>query len=156
MKADGYVVDTTALLDEICKILPQAGTVPLRISGNSMVPFLVHGRDTVYLSPVTRPLRRGDMVLYQRCNGTYILHRIAGQKNGQYYMVGDAQTMLEPGILPQQIHGMVVAVDRKGRREKPGSFWWEFFEKIWIRLVPFRPLLFKGYGFIRILTGKKE
>lgn len=54
-------------------LLDDTQAVPLVIS--SMTPFLVHGRDTVYLSKVSGPIKKGDMVLYQRSSVRYILHR---------------------------------------------------------------------------------
>lgn len=149
-------IDTTALLDKVCEMLPQAGMVPLKVCGNSMAPFLVHQRDTVYLSPVSRPLRRGDIALYRRVGGAYIMHRVQKLEPGGYCFVGDAQTVLEHGIRENQICAVVVAVERKGRREQPGTFWWEFFRRAWVRVVPLRPLLFRVYGGLRRLAGKKE
>lgn len=34
---------------------------------------------------------------------------------------------------------LVTAVRRKGKLLQPGSFWWDFFEKVWIRVIPLRP-----------------
>lgn len=145
MKEKVRVVDTTEFLDTLCELLETTERVPLLISGSSMTPFLVHCRDMVYLSPPTRPLRRGDMALYRRDNGAYVLHRVVRQEPEGYCMVGDAQTQLEHGIRPDQIRGVVVEVERKGRRQGPGSFWWEFFAKVWIRVIPLRPHLMKIY-----------
>lgn len=155
MNSDHDVMDTTALLDELCEILPRARVVPLRISGNSMSPFLVHRRDTVYLSQFTRPLRRGDIVLYQRLGGAYILHRIYRLERDGYCFVGDGQTMLEHGVREEQLRAVVIAAERKGHRQQPGTFWWEFFEKVWIRVVPMRPMISRAYGWVKRLRKKK-
>ena len=140
MKQNTTVLPPEVLLEEYRLLLadPQIQALPLIVSGNSMSPFLIHGRDTVYLSRLTRPVRRGDILLYQRGNGAYILHRVWKAGDGSYTMVGDAQTALEPGIRDDQIIAIVTAVERKGKRMAPGSFWWEFFEKVWIRMVPLR------------------
>ena len=61
-------------------------------------------------------------------------------------IVGDAQTQLERGIRQDQIIAVVTAVIRKGQRMAPGSFWWEFFEKVWIRMVPLRGLVRRIHG----------
>ena len=141
------------LLEEYRRILaeePEVEALPLVISGSSMTPFLVHGRDTVYLSRLERPARRGDMLLYQRSCGQYVLHRVwKVEKDGTFTMVGDAQVELERGIREDQIIAVVTSVIRKGKRMGPGSFWWEFFEKIWIRMVPLRPFFWKVYSRLR-------
>ena len=43
----------------------------------------------------------------------------------------------------EQIFARIVRVKRKGRILEPGDFWWEFFEHVWIRILPAR----------RIITG---
>ena len=122
-------LEPQVLMPALLALMEETGTVPLVISGSSMTPFLVHGRDTVYLSKVTAPLKRGDMILYRRDCGAYILHRIFRSEGDTYTLVGDAQTMLEPGIRADQVLAVVTAVRRKGKLLKQGSFWWNFFEK---------------------------
>lgn len=149
MKKETRLVPPEVLLDEYKTILREnenARDLPLLISGNSMSPFLVHGRDTVYLSRLERPARRGDILLYQRQSGAYVLHRVYAVKPDGLTMVGDAQTVLEPGIRPEQIAAVVTRAERKGKPMTPGSFWWDFFEKIWIRIVPMRPLIWRIYS----------
>ena len=138
-------LEPQVLMPALLALMEETGTVPLVISGSSMTPFLVHGRDTVYLSKVTAPLKRGDMILYRRDSGAYILHRIFRSEGDIYTLVGDAQTMLEPGIRADQVLAVVTAVRRKGKLLKQGSFWWDFFEKVWIRMVPLRPAVRAAY-----------
>ncbi len=134
------------LMPQLLELLEVTEPVPLVISGSSMTPFLVHSRDTVYLSKIRQPLKRGDMVLYRRSSGNYILHRIYRAEEDSYTMVGDAQFQLEPGIRPDQILAVVTAVRRKGKLLQKGSFWWTFFEKVWIRMVFLRPAVMAGYA----------
>lgn len=143
------VVAPEVLMEDLLKTMEETQTVPLVISGSSMTPFLVHGRDTVYLSKIQRPLKKGDMILYRRDSGAYILHRICDLDGETYTLVGDAQTQREPGIRREQVLALVTAVRRKGRLLQPGSFWWEFFEKIWLRLIPLRPVIVQIYAAVR-------
>lgn len=129
------------LLKEYCALLASEESVealPLTISGNSMAPFLVHGRDTVYLSRITRALKPGDVVLYRRTNGSYVLHRIHSLQGDFYTMAGDAHPGVEPGIHKNQILAIMTSARRKGKLEKPGTFWWEFFRTVWLRIIPMR------------------
>ena len=143
MERNIRVLSPDVLLEEYRELLEdeRVEALPLLISGNSMSPFLVDGRDTVYLSRLTKPVKKGDVILYQRKNGAYILHRVYKIKNGSFTMLGDAQTEPEEGILPEQIVAVMTSADRKGKKETPGSFWWEFFEKVWIRIPAMRPPL---------------
>ena len=146
MESNVKVLTPEELIPPLLSLLEQTDNVPLVISGSSMSPFLAHHRDTVYLSKVRQPLRRGDMILYRRDNGRYILHRIYQTESETFTLVGDAQTVLEPNIRPDQVLALVTAVRRKGRHLEQGSFWWEFFRHIWIRMVPLRPWILYLYS----------
>lgn len=152
MEYNVKVVSPEVLMEPLLGLLEEAEAVPLVISGYSMTPFLTHHRDTVFLSKVTRPLKRGDMILYRRDSGAYILHRIFRVDGDTYTLVGDAHTQLEPGIREDQVLAIVTAVRRKGKLLQSGSFWWVFFEKVWIRMVPLRPLVTAAYG--RLIGAK--
>lgn len=149
MKTETKTIQPEILLEEYRRLLEdeqEIEALPLIISGNSMSPFLIHGRDTAFLSRLTRPARRGDILLYQRKNGAYVLHRVHTVTPQGLTMVGDAQDILEPGIQPDQIIAIVTRVVRKGKELKSGSFWWDFFEKVWIRMVPIRSAIWGIYS----------
>ena len=145
MKSNLNVLPPEELIPSLLELLEETDNVPLVISGGSMSPFLAHHRDTVYLSKIRSPLKRGDMILYRRTGGRYILHRIYQAEHDSYTLVGDAQTALERDITPEQVLAIVTAVRRKGKLLQPGSFWWEFFRLVWIRLVPLRPAILAAY-----------
>ena len=149
MEPKKRTVDIHTYLPVLMELLEQGESVSLTVTGNSMSPFLVHGRDTVYLSRLTRPVRRGDVLLYRRENGNYVLHRVFKAGPESLTMIGDAQTILEPGIQPEQVIAIVTRVERKGKPLGPGSFWWGFFEKIWIRIIPLRRGICRLYSWIR-------
>lgn len=152
MKTQTKTMEPKVLLEEYRRLLqedPSIDALPLVITGNSMSPFLIHGRDTVYLSRLTRSVRRGDMLLYQRENGNYVLHRVFKAAPESLTMIGDAQTILEPGIRRDQVIAIVTRVERKGIPLGPGSFWWGFFEKIWIRIIPLRRIAERLYSWVR-------
>ena len=146
------------LIEHLLELMNEAEAVPLLISGNSMVPFMVDGRDTVFLSKVRRKLKKGDMILYSRHSGIYVLHRICKVTIDEgmpvYSLVGDAQTIIENGIREDQILAVVTAVERKGKLLQNKNFLWFFFEKVWLRIIPIRPILLKMYTFIK--GGRKE
>ena len=139
-------IDPEELMPQLPQLLQQAQAVPLIISGNSMAPFLAHGRDTVYLSKLTGPLQRGDMILYRRKNGQYILHRIYRVREGKYDLIGDGQLVIELGICQEQILATVCAVRRKGKLLCKGNLCWEFYEHIWLALVPWRSRILRLYA----------
>ena len=147
MKPELRVEEPQVLMPKLLALLEAAESVPLVISGNSMSPFLTHRRDTVYLSRVQRPLKKGDMILFRRDSGDYILHRILRMENGMYILIGDAQNWVEP-VRDDQVLALVTAVRRKDKLLKEGDFWWFFFEKIWIRMIPLRCPVMKLYALV--------
>ena len=112
----------------------------------SMSPFLIHARDYIYFRKPDRELRRGDMVFFQRDSGQFVMHRILKVRKEGFYLVGDGQTQVEGPVRRDQIFGLVFCVQRKGKKIRPGDFWWEFFAHAWLALLPVRPFLSKFYG----------
>ena len=149
MEHNVRVIEPELLMEQLPELLEKTQAVPLVISGNSMAPFLIHGRDTVYLSRVTRPLKRGDMILYRRDCGAYVLHRICAAEGDTFCLIGDGQQEKEYGIRRDQVIALVTAVRRKGKLLKKGSFLWTLFEKVWIRMIPLRPAALGIYGFCK-------
>ena len=143
-------VDAGIWLDAVRELLEEGKEVPLVITGNSMSPFLVHERDTLLIGKPRLPLKKGDMAFYQRENGQYVMHRIRRVRGScpgrQYYFIGDAQTVTEGPVPEERIFGVITAVRRKGRWIRQGSFWWEFFRIVWIRMVPLRKTAVRIYG----------
>ena len=142
-------VNTYEYVSVLKELVEEGREVSMIISGSSMSPFLCHERDRVFFKAPDRPLRVGDMVFFQRRSGQYVLHRICRIKDGSYYIVGDAQTAIEGPVAREQIFALVTKVQRKGRILAPGDFWWEFFARVWVRLIPLRPVLSRIYGLIR-------
>ena len=139
------IVEANTYIPVIRELIEEGNTVPFLITGNSMSPFMIHERDTILLKKPEYPLRKGTMAFYQRKNGQYVMHRICKIKDGKYYFVGDAQTEVEGPLDQEQIFAVVCGVKRKGKMEEPGTFWWEFFEHVWLPLLPLRPFLRRLY-----------
>lgn len=131
-------VDTNAYVTVLRELCEQGKEVSLIVSGNSMSPFLINERDTILFKKPDRELRAGDMVFYQRESGQYVMHRIWKIKPEGYYMVGDAQWEIEGPLKREQIFALITKAQRKGKWIQAGDFWWEFFEHVWIRIVPLR------------------
>ena len=146
------VVDTNEYVTVLRELAGEGRVVSMLIAGSSMSPFLCHNRDYIYFTKPDRELRRGDMVFYQRDTGQYVMHRIYKRKKDDYYMVGDAQTRIEGPLRGDQIFARIIKVKRKGRIIEPGNFWWEFFEHVWIRIIPLRKVIEKLYS----LWGQKH
>ena len=138
-------VDTKEYVSMLRELTESGKEVSMLIAGNSMSPFLIHERDSICFKEPDRTLCRGDMVFYQRTSGQYVMHRIYKVSAEGYYIVGDAQQDIEGPVKREQIFALITKVRRKGKWIAPGDFWWEFFEHVWIRMVPVRRLIIGSY-----------
>ena len=75
--------------------------------GTSMMPMIRARIDTVKLVKPQRKLRKYDVILYQRKDGTYVLHRIIGVKKNSYVLCGDNQFIKEFNVTDDMIIGVV-------------------------------------------------
>lgn len=140
-------IDIQDYMNMIRPLLEEGREVSMTVTGSSMSPFLTHGRDAVYMRKLDRNPKKGDIVFYQRKNGQYVMHRIIKcNKNGTYSLIGDGQTEVESGIEKGQIFARITKVRMRGTWIEVGDFWWEFFEHIWLRIVPFRRILIELYA----------
>lgn len=148
------VVDIHEYMPVLIELVEQGKEVPLTVTGNSMSPFMIHERDQILMKKPERPWKKGDIGFFRRKNGAYVMHRICRiDKDGNCWFVGDAQTEIEGPIEPGQIFARIIAVNRKGKWMRPGDFWWEFFEHVWLHMIPVRHLAVRCYGRI---AGRKK
>ena len=103
----------------------------LPVTGTSMLPLLVEKRDSIILKKAVPPLRRGDLPLYRRADGSFVLHRIVKVKNGKYIMSGDNQFIPEYGITDDMIIGVVTKIIRNGKEFGVRSLPYMLYASIW-------------------------
>lgn len=145
-------VDTREYVSMLRGLVREGKEVSMLITGSSMSPFLLSHKDSICFKTPWRPLRRGDMVFYERRSGQFVMHRICKVRKEGLYIVGDAQWEIEGPVDPEQVFALITKAHRRGKWIGPDDFWWKFYERLWIRLIVFRPAIFKIY---RFLTGNK-
>lgn len=154
-------VSIDALLPIILSCFEQGQSVILTITGNSMAPFLRDGRDQVILKKADpNTVKPFDVPFVRRQNGSLVLHRAVGveRQNGaiSYTLLGDAQTVTETGIKPEQILAVADAFIIRGKRISCDAPVYRRRVVRWHRLLPMRRfLLFLSFlperaaGFLR-------
>lgn len=135
----------------------------LKISpiGCSMCPFFYGGRDYVYLIRPSFPLKKGDIALFQRTNGIYVIHRVykVSKKDSQtvYYMLGDNQTWVEGPVYDSQIHAVTAQILRKGHLiDCKTNRNYRLLSWIWLHIRPLRPIFIRGWIFIKPKLHKQQ
>ena len=91
----------------IADAIARGETVRLYPQGTSMEPMLYAGRDSVLLGAVDS-IETGDLLLYRRANGAYVLHRLIEKRKEGLMMCGDHQTGPEHGVAESQVLAKVV------------------------------------------------
>ena len=66
------------------------------------------------LAPVTGQLKPGEIALYKRENGSYVLPRVIAVTPEGYQFCGDNQAQLEP-VSQAQLEAVVIGYSRKGK-----------------------------------------
>lgn len=84
------------------EVIDSDGEFAFYPNGTSMLPLIRQGVDQVILVKAN-DIKKGDVVLYLRDNGQFVLHRIVKVKKGEYVMCGDNQFDLEYGITDKHI-----------------------------------------------------
>ena len=100
-----------AVLD---RTLRQGKELRLIVTGDSMRPLLCGGKDRVTLCRPAK-IHRGDIVLFRRTGGRYILHRAVKVGPDGFYAAGDAQNWREGPISFAQVEGVVREIQRDSR-----------------------------------------
>ena len=100
------------LEETIRKVLAAGGTFSFYPRGTSMEPFFIQERDKIVLAPLPDKVKKYDIILYKRKNGTFVLHRIIRKKEDGYVFRGDNQFVNEYGIRTEQMIGIVTEAVR--------------------------------------------
>lgn len=148
-------IDLAQMYPVIQEVLAAGGSFTLTITGTSMYPTLLGQRDRVTLSSAPERLKKLDLPLYRRKDGSFILHRIVSvSKDGVYTCCGDHQWVKELGVEHSRIVGLVTQIERKGKCFSVDSRKYRFWVRLWYLLMPFRRALFFVVGLPRRLGRK--
>jgi len=126
------------LLPIITETLSGGREFTLSVTGTSMLPLLIEKRDSVSIKQPEFPLKKGDLPLYRRADGSFVLHRVVGFDDGGYIMSGDNQIIAEHGISQDMIIGVVSKIERNGRHISVKSPLYRLYVSLWTALFKVR------------------
>jgi hypothetical protein len=115
-------------------------TFKIPVTGTSMNPLLVWGRDTVELTKCENP-QKYDIIFYRRDDGHFVLHRIVGKNGNGFILCGDNQVKKEYGITEKHIIAVVKSITRKGKTFSVNKFSYKLYVKLWTLILPFRNII---------------
>lgn len=134
-------------------------SVVLKLDGESMRPLIRKQKDSVTVIPVYRELKIGDIVLFVRKDGAYVVHRICKINAGFVVTIGDNCVGYDAPVPVSDIRGIIIKAERDGKTINLDSAFSRFFGILRMYTRPFRMLLLKarrlGAQFIKGLGGEK-
>lgn len=130
--------------DLIREVLSSGGEFRLYPRGISMLPLLRQGRDSVALRRVDSPIRKGDILFYQRPDGSYVLHRVRRVGSEGLTLMGDNQTLPERGVSPDWVIGRVTRIFRDDKEVICDGPRYRWYLRLWQFTIT-RSLLLKLY-----------
>lgn len=146
----------SSTISMLLSLLEKDQVMAVQPVGNSMFPFFSGPRDSLCIARAHFPLKVGDIALYQRANGMFVVHRVAAKKTlpGSkiaYVFLGDNQTLREFPVYEENIHGVVTSFCRKGKTISCESRRYRILSRFWLFLRPLRPVFLKTWSFFHRL-----
>ena len=138
--ADTLVIPNDQFLQEVEKVIASGETVMLTATGNSMLPFITGGRDTVFLKSAGK-LELGQIVLARLSEGNYVLHRIIKISEEEIILRGDGNLCATEECTTSDIVGIVWRITRNGKTINPDSRSERCRSRLWMWLLPVRRYL---------------
>lgn len=137
-------VANESLLPEVEKLLAEGIRVTLKVKGNSMLPFIRGGRDSVTLE-APAGISRGDIVLARMGQGRYVLHRVIKIKNNIVVLMGDGNCRGTEQCLRSDICGRVITIVKPHKYISTDSSCMHMAGTVWRLLLPVRRWLLALY-----------
>ena len=141
--------------ETIREIIDRCGRYTSFTSGYSMFPLIVNQRDNIIVVKPEGRLKKYDIALYERPNGSYVLHRVVEVHDDYYIIVGDHCSYKEK-VTDDMICGVLDGFYKNGKkyvdcRNGKGQL---LYAKIWVALAPLRPLLFFAERCVRFIKRR--
>ena len=131
--------------------LANGGTAQLNVTGISMWPMLFDRRDFVTLVPAPGCYHKGDLILYRRENGSYILHRVVRMVSADEFICSGDNQWLPEEVSASQVFAIVTAFCRDGKDYPVTHPGYQRYVRTWVAMFPIRrPVLALKNLLIRI------
>ncbi len=124
-------------------------SVTIKLNGTSMSPLVRKNRDEVVIIPINRKLKIGDVVLFERSDGAYVVHRLYKISGNTVQTLGDGRCEPDMPIGIDSVYGLVNEVKRDRRTLKINSCFGRFAGRIWMFLLPLHRLACDVIQFFR-------
>lgn len=112
--------------------LKQLGFAVVPTKGTSMWPLFIEGKCRVKITAAERKmLKKGDIVLYRRTDGTLVLHRIMKIEEDGFRVCGDHQWKLDEKVQEEQIFAVAQGFFINGNYIDEKTWWYRLYKRFW-------------------------
>lgn len=133
------------IIEEAIRLVGEGVCVTLPVNGNSMLPFIIGGRESVILQQSIEP-RVGDVVLALVKGGYYVVHRIIAIDGDTVTLMGDGNLSITEQCLVSDIKARIThVVSADGRQHEIDNLWRRWAARLWWHLRPIRRYLLAIY-----------
>lgn len=130
------------LVKLITPVIEGGKSAKFTVVGDSMYPLFRDGIDNVIVVK-SENIKKRDIILYSREDGSFVLHRIVGKADKGYKLCGDNQMIIEYPVKSENIIAVVSAFERNGKTFSVNALWYKIYSLIWSTFISQRPLILK-------------
>ena len=144
------------IIEEAIRLVEDGVSVTFPVNGNSMLPFIIGGKESVILQPPGLT-DVGDVVLAWVEGGRYVVHRIIRIEGENVTLMGDGNLVGTERCTLTDIKARVThVVDDKERTHDLYNRWRKLAAKMWFWLRPMRRYLLAIYRRSRLNESKAK
>ena len=126
------------MLEDAAALMEEGREVTFRPLGNSMLPFIKGGKDSVQMQKKAS-VEVGDILLVRLPGPRYVLHRLIKMDGDQLTLMGDGNIRGTEHCTKADVLGTVTAIVKENKVVKPGN------GRLWRALLPFRRYILALY-----------
>ena len=133
------------ILEEAIRLVREGVSVTLPVNGNSMLPFIIGGRESVILKRAGL-VDVGDVVLAWVEGCRYVVHRIIRIDGNHITLMGDGNIVGTEHCIVGDIKAIVThVVDANGKIHDINNKWRRRAAKVWFWIRPIRRYILAIY-----------
>jgi len=133
------------ILEEAIRLVQEGVSVTLPVNGNSMLPFIIGGRESVILKRAGL-VDEGDVVLAWVEGCRYVVHRIIRVDGKHITLMGDGNIVGTERCTVGDIKAIVThVVDANGKIHDINNKWRRRAAKVWFWIRPIRRYILAIY-----------
>lgn len=148
------IAESEALFSFTEETVANGGSIKIKIAGYSMYPLVASRRDSVLLTKAQK-IKKGDVPLIKRDDGSFVLHRVVGIKDGALMLRGDYEQKIEYPINPERVIAVAKGFYRNEKFISCDSFLYKLYTFFWMNTVAIRPVFLKLLAIRSNIKGKR-